>query len=104
MAAAIAQRPLRASGLRDVTTMADRRVSLLYSPQTHLNRSSFRLAHNNARVSPGRSKRNGERVVAYLLQFVQCALSDTALFEVILGRIHHLLDDLLVDVALFTSS
>jgi hypothetical protein len=42
-------------------------------------------------------------VVAYLLQLVQCCLSDTALLEVILGRIHYLLDDLLVDVALFTS-
>jgi hypothetical protein len=101
MAAAIAQQPLRASGLRDVMTMAERRVSLLYSPDTHLNRSSIRLAHNNARL-PGRSKGVDERVVAYLLQFVQCALTDTALFEVILGRIHHLLDDLLVDVALFT--
>lgn len=38
--------------------------------------------------------------VAYLLQFVQSALPDTALLEVILGRIHYLLDDLLVDVAL----
>ena len=54
------------------------------------------------RLAEAKGKMNDERVVAYLLQFVQCALSDTALFEVILGSIHHLLDDLLVDVALFT--
>lgn len=38
--------------------------------------------------------------VTYLLQLVQRTLSDTALLEVVLRRIHHLLDDLLVDVAL----
>lgn len=43
------------------------------------------------------------RVIAYLLQLVQRALSDTALLEVILRSIHDLLDDLLVDVALILS-
>ena len=43
-------------------------------------------------------------MVAYLLQLVQCCLSDTALLEVILRRIHYLLDDLLVDVALIHSA
>jgi hypothetical protein len=43
------------------------------------------------------------RVIAYLLQLVQRALSDTTLLEVVLRRIHHLLDDLLVDIALFLS-
>lgn len=53
----------------------------------------------------GSNKRNGtcSRVIAYLLQLVQRALSDTALLEIVLRRIHHLLDDLLVDIALFLS-
>ena len=48
-------------------------------------------------------KRKGtcSRVIAYLLQLVQRALSDTTLLEIVLRRIHHLLDDLLVDIALF---
>lgn len=51
----------------------------------------------------GSEKRKGtcSRVIAYLLQLVQRALSDTTLLEIVLRRIHHLLDDLLVDIALF---
>ena len=41
------------------------------------------------------------RLIAYLLQLVQRALSDTTFLEIILRRIHHFLDDLLVDIALF---
>lgn len=50
----------------------------------------------------GSSKTKGTclRVIAYLLQLVQRALSDTTLLEIVLRRIHHLLDDLLVDIAL----
>lgn len=47
------------------------------------------------------TRRRGVSVGTHLLQFVQRTLSDTAFFEIILGRIHDLLDDLLVDVALF---
>lgn len=47
------------------------------------------------------TRRRGISVGTHLLQFVQRTLSDTAFFEIILGRIHNLLDDLLVDVALF---
>ena len=51
----------------------------------------------------GSKKRSGicPRVIAYLLQLVQRALSDTTLLEIVLRRIHPLLDDLLVDIALF---
>jgi hypothetical protein len=42
----------------------------------------------------GSNKRKGtcSRVIAYLLQLVQRALSDTTLLEIVLRRIHHLLD------------
>lgn len=50
-----------------------------------------------------RRKETCWRFIAYLLQLVQRALSDTTLLEVVLRRIHHLLDDLLVDIALFLS-
>ena len=43
------------------------------------------------------------RIIAYLLQLVQRALSNTTLLKIVLRRIHHLLDDLLVDIALFLS-
>lgn len=42
-------------------------------------------------------------MIAYLPQLVQRTLSDAALFEVVLGRIHYLLDDLLIDIALSTA-
>ena len=42
-------------------------------------------------------------VVAYLLQLVQRALTDTALLEIVLRSINNLLDDLLVDIALLLS-
>jgi hypothetical protein len=55
------------------------------------------------KVAQTRRKETCWRVIAYLLQLVQRALSDTTLLEIVLRRIHHLLDDLLVDIALFLS-
>jgi hypothetical protein len=55
------------------------------------------------KVAQTRRKETCWRVIAYLLQLVQRALSDTTLLEIVFRRIHHLLDDLLVDIALFLS-
>lgn len=48
-------------------------------------------------------RQRNDIAVAYLLQLVQRTLPDAAFFEVVLRRIHYLLDDLLVDVALSTA-
>lgn len=55
------------------------------------------------RQRPDEQEESCWEVTAYLLQLVQRALADTALLEIVLRSVDHLLDDLLVDIALLLS-
>jgi len=82
--------------------MAEREDSLSQSPMLLHSSMLFPSCVQHCEEIVWQKQKNECPVVAYLLQLVQRGLSNTALLEVVLGRIHHLLDDLLVDIALFS--